>query len=337
MTEAAAAVLVCGVEGTTLTQAEREFFQRVSPSGVTLFAWNVPEPQDRIADLIRSLQALRPSGSPPLVIAIDQEGGRVARLKAPPFPYHGPAMRLADGRDDGAALEVIHDLAQQVGTCLRELGFNVDFAPVVDILTEPSNTAIGDRAFGTDVEPVCRRAGAYLQGLHAAGVKACLKHFPGQGDARVDTHAGRALVDLPVKLLNDRELVPFRALLSQAEMVMISHCVYPQLAREEASRSPRIMGGLLRGEMGFKGLIVSDDMNMGAMPQDIQAWKDALVEAVAAGADMLLVCRYLDKFQLAHEALVKAAAKSRAFDTRLTDAAARVLRFRSGLASPAAT
>lgn len=328
MLDHAGAVLVCAVEGTVLTDAEREFLGRTS--GVTLFAWNVPEDHARLLDLTTSLQACRSAGAPPLVIAIDQEGGRVRRLKAP-FPNAGPAMGLAGGKDDLSALNEIRAIAHDMAARLLRLGVNVDFAPCVDILTEATNTAIGDRAFGMDAKTVAKRAGAFMAGLHDAGVLGCLKHFPGQGDAKVDTHLGSAVVDLPIKQLMEREVAPFAALIEQAPMVMVAHCIYPQWAAEEASRSPRIMQGLLRRELGFGGVIVSDDMLMGAVPQDEQAWQDAIIETVAAGADMVLVCRHLERAKLAHAALKREAARHPAFAARLEDAALRMLALRQHL------
>lgn len=329
--DVAGAVLLGAIEGRDLIPAERELFVNREFAGITLFTRNVPENYLLVADLVRDVAASRPVGTPPLLIAIDQEGGRVARIKAP-FPDLGPAMHVAGGKDDTAALGEIRDGAKDIATRLRRLGINVDFAPVADVLTEPTNIAIGDRAWSADVGPASTRAKAFLDGLTAGGVLGCLKHFPGQGDAKVDTHAGRAVVDLPLATLKERELAPFRAMLRDVPMVMISHCIYPALDTLPASLSAKIMKGLLREEMGFDGVIVSDDMNMGALPQEEAAWREAIVEAVAAGADLVLVCRRLDRCIAAHEALTKAAAKSRPFRERLTDAATRVTKLRQRLA-----
>jgi beta-N-acetylhexosaminidase len=330
VSQAAGTVLVCAVEGTALSAEEQEFFRRVPTSGVTLFGRNIPASYQDVRGLAQALSALRPPGAPPLVIAIDQEGGRVARFKTPAL-NPGPAMKLAGGRDDAEALAAIQQVALTIGRELLALGFNVDFAPVLDVLTEPTNTAIGDRAFGTTVTAVSRRGGAFLKGLQESGVLGCLKHFPGQGDAKVDTHEGAAIIDAPLSMLKARELAPFAEHLAQAPMVMISHCIYPALAPEEASRSPRIMEDLLRRELGFKGVIVSDDMTMGAMPGDLAPWKDAIVAAVAGGSDMILVCRHVHKCWAAYEALAAEAARSQTFARRLDEAAARVMSLRRRL------
>lgn len=331
MTHPAGAVLVCAVEGRDLTAAERSFYRTAGPSGVTVFTRNIPENPDDLIALTRALQSERPPGAPPFLVAIDQEGGRVARIRHPKFPNLGPAMKLAEGRSDAAGLETVRQHAGDVGRALAALGVNVNFAPVCDVLTEPSNLAIGDRAFATTAEPAALRAGAYLDGLQDTGVLGCLKHFPGQGAAKVDTHAGRAIVDVARDLLQNRELVPFIRLLPRVPMVMIAHCIYPSLAPEEASRSKAVIGGLLRQELGYRGVVVSDDMNMGALPQDDQAWSQAIVDAVAAGTDLLLVCRHLEKCQLAYDTLVREAAKSPAFARRLDEAASRVLPMRQRL------
>ncbi len=328
----AGALLVCAVEGATLTSEEVSFYQKVPTSGVTLFTRNLPDPNNSrgIIALISEIQSLRPRGAPPLVIAIDQEGGRVARIKAP-FPNPGPAMSLAQGLDNDEALSQIEKAGFSIGEGLLELGINVNFAPVCDILSEPSNTAIGDRAFGTTPESVSLRSHAFLRGLQAAGVRGCLKHFPGQGDASVDTHLGSAVINQPRATLFARELHPFRELIPDVDMVMISHAIYPAFDDKPASRSSYVMNQLLRHDLGFNGVIVTDDMNMHAIPQDDTLWQDAIIDAVVQGADMILVCRHIARAEMAHEVLVKEAERSAAFRHRVSSSAERMLNLRRGL------
>jgi beta-N-acetylhexosaminidase len=211
---------------------------------------------------------------------------------------------------------------------LSQLGINVNFAPVTDIHTEPTNISIGDRCFGNTVEQASLRAGAFLDGMQSRRVLGCLKHFPGQGHARVDTHEGTAVIDVNLQTLLSRELEPFRRLLPNAKMVMISHSIFPALCEREASRSKIIIMDWLRTRLGFTGVVVSDDMNMGALPQDVENWKAAMIDAVAAGCDMLLVCRHLPRYIMALEALRSESAKSSAFRSRLEDAASRVTKLR---------
>ena len=328
MRDAASAVLIAAVEGLELTPDEERLFREESPAGVTLFRRNIPQEDFRKVSLLnQAIQNSRPAGDPSLVIAIDQEGGRVSRIGTP-FPNLGPAMNIAEGRIDEDALAILNQYGKAVGRALRDVGINVDFAPVLDILTEPTNHAIGDRCFGTTHEQVTPRAGAFLEGIQSEKVLGCLKHFPGQGHAGVDTHLGTAVIDVSLQTLISRELAPFRELVAKCPMVMISHSIFPVLCQHEASRSEAIIMDWLRIRLGFKGVVVSDDMNMGALPQDISDWKEALVDAVMAGCDALLVCRHLDRCYAALDALRKEARRSPAFSVRLEDAAWRVTKMR---------
>ena len=328
MSDAASAVLIAAVEGLELTPDEERFFRVESPAGVTLFRRNIPQDNyPQVGHLNQSLQNLRPTDAPPMVIAIDQEGGRVSRIPAP-FPNLGPAMTIAGGRTDSSALKILQQYGQDVGRDLLKIGINVDFAPVLDILTEPTNTAIGDRCFGLTADQVTVRAEAFLAGLQSEKVLGCLKHFPGQGNACVDTHHTTAMIDASLQTLITRELAPFRALVQKCPMVMISHSNFPALCDTEASRSRIIIMDWLRLRLGFDGVVVSDDMNMGALPQEMLAWKAALIDAVAAGCDALLVCRGLDRCYAALDALRGEAKRSPAFSARLDDAAQRVTKMR---------
>jgi beta-N-acetylhexosaminidase len=331
MKDAASAILVAAVEGLELTSDEDGFFRRESPAGVTLFRRNIPQ-QDfsLVARLNHKLQETRPSGDPPLIIAVDQEGGRVSRFPSG-FPNRGPAMSLEDGRFDAPALHSIGEYGQQVGAALGRVGVNVNFAPVLDILTEPTNYAIGDRCFGVTAEAVWLRAEAFLIGLQSQRILGCLKHFPGQGHATVDTHHASAPIDVNLQTLIGRELVPFKMLVQKSPMVMISHSIFSVLSDREASRSRVVIMDWLRTRLGFQGVVVSDDMNMGALPQDIIEWKAALIDAVAAGCDALLVCQGLDRCVSALEGLRVESRKSTAFARRLEDAAKRVTALRHSL------
>jgi beta-N-acetylhexosaminidase len=331
MRDASGAVLIAAVEGMELTPDEERFFREESPAGVTLFRRNIPQADyQQVTRLNQSLQNLRTPEAPPLVIAIDQEGGRVSRIGTP-FPNMGPAMTIAGGGVDPAALGILRQYGHDVGRELRQIGINVNFAPVLDVLSEPTNTAIGDRCFGVTADQVTPRAGAFLEGLQSEKVLGCLKHFPGQGNAFVDTHHSRAMIDVNLQTLVTRELVPFKALVSKCPMVMISHSIFPVLCGTEASRSRVIIMDWLRLRLGFEGVVVSDDMNMGALPQELLGWKEALVDSVAAGCDALLVCRGLDRCYAALDALRSEAKRSRAFALRLDEAAKRMTKMRHSL------
>ncbi|MBC7661891.1 MAG: glycoside hydrolase family 3 protein [Chitinophagaceae bacterium] len=325
----ASAVILTALEGVRLNTEEQQCFERLPPAGFTLFRRNISPYFSATRDLCDELQTLRGTINLPLLIAIDQEGGRVARLKAP-FPDFGPAMGLADGRTDASALIEIENIGFSMAATLKQLGINVDFAPVLDVLSREENVAIGDRCFGRNPETVAVRSEAFMRGLHSGGVLGCLKHFPGQGDAGVDTHETGAMIIADRELLDSRELYPFQKLIPDAPMVMISHAVFEALdPHRPASLSSKIMLDLLRGEMGFRGLIVSDDMNMKAIDQSREPWSEAIVASIAAGADLVLVCRELDRYRWAVEAISKEATKSPAFAKRLADAVDRVVNTRN--------
>jgi beta-N-acetylhexosaminidase len=328
MSDAAASVLSGSLAGLDITPDELRFLKRESPAGLTVFGRNIDqENHQNLKELISRVQSCTQVGVPPMLISIDQEGGRVARLKGA-FPNMGPAMNLAGGKSDQVATDEIRKCGEVLGRSLLDLGVNCNFAPVVDVLTRDENVAIGDRAFGRDPASVVIRAGAFLVGMNSTGILTCLKHFPGQGDAGVDTHLGTATVAVAKDLLTKREIFPFRSLMKNAPMIMVSHCIYPALDTVEASLSAKVMKGLLRGSMGYTGVIVSDDMMMGALPSDIGAWRQAMIDSIAAGADLLLVCKDLSRWQVALDALRGEASKSRAFDRRLSEAAGRVTRLR---------
>jgi beta-N-acetylhexosaminidase len=219
-----------------------------------------------------------------------------------------------------------------MGAELRALGFDVDFAPVLDVHTNPNNPVIGDRAFGRDPELVARRALAFARGLDSAGILSCGKHFPGHGDTEVDSHL--ALPRLPHDLdrLRRVELAPFaRAARAGLPMIMTAHVVFEAIdPGVPATLSRRVLGDLLRGELGYRGLVVSDDLDMNAIAGHTGVG-DAAVRAVAAGCDALLLCRRRDHQDAAHAALVRAAERDGAFRARVALAAGAVRQLKERL------
>ncbi len=325
----ASAVILAALEGLSLSAEEQKCFQQFPPAGFTLFRRNLSPSLIQVRRLCFNLQALNVIGAAPLLLAIDQEGGRVARLKQP-FPDGGAALQLVEGRCDSDALMIIENHAFIVGSSLASLGINVNFAPVVDILSREDNVSIGDRCFGTSSESVARRAGAYLRGLQGSGVMGCLKHFPGQGDGAADTHEQGTVIDASLETLFARELIPFLAMMNESPMIMVSHAVYPALdAVKPASLSIKIMQGFLREQLKYKGLVVTDDMNMKAIAQDRQSWTDAILSSIAAGADLVLVCRELDRYRWAAEAIARESQKSFSFHKRMNEAQRKLTELRS--------
>jgi beta-N-acetylhexosaminidase len=295
--------LMVGFPGLEPSPDLRRLIRDFGVGGVILFARNVDGPE-QVAELVREIQSLgKDAGHDlPLLIGVDQEGGRVARLKEPWTVW--PALR-ALGR---AGTE---DLARRMGAAiaseLRACGIRCDFAPVVDVDTNPSNPVIGDRSFGDDPEAVGRMGAAFIAGLQSAGVAASAKHFPGHGDTDVDSHLDLPTVDHGLSRLEDVELRPFRSAVDAGvATVMTAHVLVRELDdRLPATLSPRVLGELLRGKLGYRGVVVSDDLEMKAVAR---SWPPGTAATLAAkaGCDLLLVCATPDAQVEALEGLVRA-------------------------------
>ena len=291
--------------------------------GVTLFKRNMGPTTFDVARLIARLRDTAPSDRPPLV-AVDQEGGRVARLGAPLLVL--PPMRTLAAFGD---VPLVEAAARAQAEELAAIGFTMNFAPVLDVNTCASNPIIGDRAFGEDAAAVATYALAFARGLAAGGVLACAKHFPGHGDTTQDSH-----VDLPVVTqargrLEQVELAPFRAAIAaEIPAIMTAHVVYPSLdPNVPATLSHAICTDLLRESMEFRGWLVSDDLEMKAIADRIGI-EDAAVRAIEAGCDALLVCKDEELQTRAYEGLVRKAERDPRFRDRCAEAAERGLALR---------
>ncbi|MFQ5768851.1 MAG: glycoside hydrolase family 3 N-terminal domain-containing protein, partial [Acidobacteriota bacterium] len=260
-------------------------------------------PWDRTALRRELIRQIRRAHDPPPLVGIDHEGGRVSRL-SPPFPSLPSPSRLGRLEMPG----ICRWFAALIGRGLRSLGIQVDFAPVLDLSTEDARDGIGDRAFSADPRMAARHAQQFLLGLREAGVAGCLKHFPGLGGAPGDTH--QTLPRMPADpSLHEAALKPFRMLANQAVQVMVAHAHYPGLSGESplpASLDRRIVYGLLREEIGFRGVILSDDLEMEAVCRRAP-FGELAVQAIRAGSDQILICHRADRITEAHEALRRAA------------------------------
>jgi beta-N-acetylhexosaminidase len=284
-----------------------------------------------VAELTQRLLAAFPPSVPPF-IAVDQEGGRVQRLRAPVLQL--PPMRALGQIDDPALTE---RAAFLLGSQLGALGFNFDFAPVLDVDSHPDSPVIGDRSFGADPARVARHGIAFARGLARAGLASCGKHFPGHGDTALDSHFALPRVSHARERLERVELAPFRAAQAELSAIMTAHIVLDAVdAERPATLSPQVITGLLRGELGFDGIIVSDDLEMKAIA-DHYGVADAACEAVAAGCDLLLICSKPELCLLAHEALVQRAERDPGFARALRAAHARTSAARAKVRIRAAT
>ncbi|MEU9375223.1 glycoside hydrolase family 3 protein [Streptomyces sp. NPDC048255] len=318
VTRDALAVLQPGFEGTT---APAWLLRRVGEglTAVGLFGRNIASPE-QLAALTMQLRAERDD----VLVAIDEEGGDVTRLEVrggSSFPGN-----LALGAVDDTALT--REVARELGRRLAECGVNLNWAPSADVNSNPDNPVIGVRSFGADTHLAARHTAAYVEGLQAAGVAACTKHFPGHGDTNVDSHHALPRIDVDLDTLQARELVPFKAAIEAGtKAVMSAHILVPALdPTRPATLSPQILTGLLRKELGYEGLIVTDGMEMNAIAGTYGIERGSVL-AVAAGADAICVGGGLaDEATVLRlrDALVAAVHEGALPEERLADAAARV-------------
>ena len=310
--------------------ALRGRLERGEVGATILFKRNLPiaaDPAERcdldaLVELTRDLHRSAPDGTPAL-IAIDQEGGAVQRVRAPATRW--PAMAALDrfaAPEDAVLAEAV---GRAIGDELAALGLDIDFAPVLDVHTNPANPIIGDRAFGTEAEAVARRALAFARGLDAAGVIACGKHFPGHGDTATDSHLELPRIDHGWDRLERVELLPFRrAAAAGVPMIMTAHVVFAAVDPDRpATLSPEVVTGLLRDRLGYRGVVVSDDLDMRAIADHMGAGA-AAVAAIRAGCDVVLACKDEAHQAEAEAALIREAEIDGELRRRIGEAAARV-------------
>ena len=276
-------LLFAGLPGLDVPEDLAALISAGRVGGVTLFARNIGSP-DETRSLVRALHDLAPADAP-LCVAIDQEGGRVQRLREPWTEF--PPMRAVGEHAD---LDTTRMLARAIAAELAEAGFDLDFAPCCDVDSNPDNPVIGDRSFGRSPQEVAGQATAFIEGLQAAGVAACAKHFPGHGDTVVDSHLTLPRLALSLERLREIELPPFHAArAADVACMMTAHVVLEAIdAERPATLSPRALG-LLRDEVDYDGLVFTDDLEMKAIA-DHHTPDEVVDLALAAGVDAFLVC-----------------------------------------------
>ena len=276
---------IYGLEGLELSDDERSFFRDADPAGFILFKRNC----ENAAQVLRLTDALRDlSGRPDLPILIDQEGGRVARMKPPVWPAFPAAERFDQlyALAPSSAIEAVRSNARAIGLTLRESGVNVDALPLLDVRQPGASDVIGDRALGSEPMQVAALGRAVLDGLASAGVVGIIKHIPGHGRALVDSHKELPVVTASADEL-ESDLEPFERL-SSAPMGMTAHVIYTAWDQDHpASLSPTVIGEVIRGRIGFDGFLMSDDLGMEALQGDFGS---RAAGVVAAGCDAALHC-----------------------------------------------
>jgi beta-N-acetylhexosaminidase len=319
-------LFVVGFDGTELPSDVAQSIAAGTLGGVILFRRNLSD----LAGVKRLCSSIRDAFPQrfPAFIGIDEEGGRVSRL---PEPFQRlPPMRWFGARDDVATTR---RAAIWLSQHLTQLGINCNFAPVLDVDTNPKNPIIGDRSFSSDAQVVARHASAYVDALQQRGVGACGKHFPGHGDTNFDSHVELPVVTASRERLNTTELLPFRACIDMGiASLMTAHVKYPSLDADRiATFSPAILTDLLRHSMGFQGVVFSDDLEMGAVANETNV-ETAACLAIRAGCDVVLVCRDRGAARRAHASLTAEAERDAVLLKQVMGAATRFMTFRQRFA-----
>lgn len=308
---------IAGFAGTSIPADLKKLAREFDLGGVIFFARNIDSPE-QVADLSREAQEL--ARELPLWVSVDQEGGRVARLKAP-FTVWPPMAVLGRSGDEQLAERFARALAAE----LKAVGITMDYTPVLDIHTNPSNPVIGDRSLANRAEDVARLGSAIIRTLQAEGIAASGKHFPGHGDTSVDSHFELPLIEHGPDRLDAVELVPFKAAIAAGvASIMTAHILIPSLdADRPGTLSRRIVTGLLKQEMGYEGLVLSDDLEMKAI-SDQYGIPEATVMAIGAGCDAVLMCGAAQDVQFyALETIIRAVEDGSLPLKRAEDALAR--------------
>ncbi len=277
-----------GLAGKQLTPLERKILSKSSPYAVVLFGRNI----DSAAHLKELVAEVKSVAKTPPLFMIDEEGGRVDRLR-----HIVPGLPSAEGFAEGdRPQELSAWFGRVIGTALRYFDIEIDLAPVVDIRGEVAPKGLERRTFGSDPETVIDLAGAFMRGLQSAGVAACLKHWPGIGVGSADPHYGATVIDVPVQQLIERDLVPYQRLGNEAGAIMIGHGTYPQIDEPDlpATLSRRMTTELLRDFLGFDGVAISDDMEMHAV-SDLGSYEEITERALMAGNDVILFCSHIER------------------------------------------
>lgn len=313
-------MLIIGFDGTEMTARLRSRLQRLQPAGVILFARNIKN----AGQTWRLLHECQTCVSAPLLTCVDLEGGTVDRFRDALGPTPSAAEVFATGDR-----KLFRKHGQVIGENCRALGFNVDFAPALELAFEASRSVMGSRAVSADPHQVVAYAREFIAGLAVARVLGCGKHFPGLGEGKLDSHHELPVIEKSLKKLWAEDLVPYRTLRRQLPMVMVSHAAYPQITktRTPASLSKIWITDILRKRVGYKNLVVSDDLEMGGVLSAAPVG-EAAVEFVRAGGDLCLVCHREDRVLEAYEALVKAAERDKHFARCMADSVRRVASFK---------
>ena len=315
---------ITGVDTATVAgDATRQALETYPVGGIVYFSKNILEPEQTRSMLGNTWEYSQEVMKIPVWLGVDEEGGQVARVAENPqfqVTRYDSMRSIGDTGDPEQAYEA----GETIASYLKDLGFNMDFAPDADVISNPQNTVIGDRSFGTDPDLVGEMTADAVAGFQDQGISACIKHFPGHGQTEGDTHEGYAYTEKTLEEMRNSDLIPFqRGIKAGTDFVMVSHISAPNAVSQDlpASLSSEFITDLLRGEMGYDGIIITDAMNMGAITDRYDS-AQAAVMAFQAGADMILMP---EDFQSAYEGILQAVNSGTISEERLDQSVMRIL------------
>jgi beta-N-acetylhexosaminidase len=316
-------MLIVGIEGYEIDLGTRQMIEELHVGGFILFGKNI-ESTEQLLELNNSLKSANAINKIPLFISVDEEGGRVSRIPS-------TIINLPTNKDIGRIYneEFSYEIGMLLAEKVKALGFNMNFAPVLDINSNPKNPVIGDRAFGSKPAVVRDLGVQTMTGISFGGVIPVIKHFPGHGDTAIDSHVGLPSVDNDLERLNSFELIPFEAAINNgAESVMVAHILLPKIdAENPASLSTAIITNILRRQLNFDGVVITDDMTMGAIMKnyDLAA---AAVQAVKAGNDIVLVAHKYENALATMKSLKEAVQAGEITEQRIDQSVYRILKLK---------
>jgi beta-N-acetylhexosaminidase len=278
-------MITIGIDGYSVDDTAKQLITDKKVGGVILFKNNISD-SNQLLQLINDIKGINSTNKIPIFISVDQEGGRVNRL--PSEIKSLPSNEIIGNKNDN---KLAYDIGKNIGYALGSFGFNMDFAPVLDVNSNPNNTVIGDRSFSNDKDKVASLGASEINGFKDSNIISVAKHFPGHGDTATDSHYALPIINKTLDELKSVEFVPFKkAIEEKVPAIMVSHILMPQIdANNPASMSKTIITDILRKDLKFDGLIVTDDMTMGAVTNELDI-TTACINSINAGADLLLVC-----------------------------------------------
>jgi beta-N-acetylhexosaminidase len=317
-------MIIGGIDGYSYNQQTHSLINEYKIGGFILYANNIKNTSQTVS-LLNEMKEGNKASRIPLFLSVDQEGGNLVRL--PKEVVALPSNRQIGKRND---LDFSYEIGQALGTQLNLFGFNMNFAPVLDVDSNPLNPVIGSRSFGADVNVVSRLGLQTMKGLQAKSVVPVVKHFPGHGDTSVDSHLNLPVVNKAREELELLELLPFRMSIENgADAVMVAHILLPEIdAKSPSSMSSPIITNILRNELGFKGVVMTDDMTMAAITKHYEIG-EASVNSVKAGSDIIMVAHDYDKISTVVKSLKKAVETGELTEQRIDLSVTRILKLKN--------